>query len=68
MDIIKTMKFTLDTLIYVLFTIAVCSLAYSIYTKDFMTMIPAGFGVFTFGGCIQISRMMQRRIREIEND
>lgn len=68
MKFIKTIKFTLDTFVYILFTVALLGMAYSIYTKDFMSMIPAGFGLSVFGMCIYVSRLIQRRIREIEGE
>jgi hypothetical protein len=67
MKFIKTIKFTLDAFVYVLFAVAVIGMVHSIYTNDFMSMIPSGFGIFVFGSCICVSRFMQRRIQEIEN-
>lgn len=63
-----TMKYKLDTLVYVLFVIAIIGMSYSVYTKNAMLMIPSVYAIFVFGSCICVSKLMNKRIKEIENN
>lgn len=66
MKFIKTIKFTIDIFVYVLFGVAVYHFGYSIYTNDILGLIPSTFGIFVFGSCILVSKLITRRITEIE--
>lgn len=65
---IKRIKDGLDIFVYILFVIVLYGMIHSIYTRDFISIISSGFGVFVFGMCIYLSRLLNRRIRELEKD
>lgn len=62
---IKRIKNGLDIFVYAIFVFALLSSAYNVYTKDILFIIPSVFGVFVFGSCILVSRLIDKRIKEI---